>query len=36
MSKTCKKCVHGCHCNDELHADEYGVCTCENCECGDE
>ena len=36
MSNTCKKCAHGCHCDGDLHADEYGVCTCENCECGDE
>ena len=31
--KTCKKCFHKCHCDDELHADEYGICTCEKCEC---
>ena len=29
----CKKCFHKCHCDDELHADEYGICTCEKCEC---
>ena len=29
----CKKCHHDCHCNDGLHADEYGTCTCEKCEC---
>ena len=32
MSK-CKKCHHDCHCVIELHADEYGVCTCEHCDC---
>ena len=29
----CKKCHHECHCDGDLHADEYGVCTCENCKC---
>jgi len=31
----CKKCFHPCHCDEEnyLHADEYGVCTCEECSC---
>jgi len=29
----CKNCHHKCHCNDELHADVYGVCTCDNCNC---
>ena len=33
MNKNCSKCNHECHCSEELHADEYGVCTCENCEC---
>jgi hypothetical protein len=32
MSK-CNNCHHDCHCNGELHADVYGVCTCDNCEC---
>jgi hypothetical protein len=32
MSK-CKKCHHNCHCDGDLHADEYGTCTCDNCEC---
>ena len=32
MSK-CSNCHHDCHCDGDLHADEYGVCTCENCEC---
>ncbi len=32
MSK-CKKCQHDCHCNGELHADEYGTCACTNCKC---
>ncbi len=33
--KTCQKCYHPCHCGEDndLHADEYGVCTCEGCEC---
>jgi len=29
----CKKCNHDCHCNEDLHADEYGLCVCENCQC---
>ena len=29
----CKNCDHDCHCDGELHADVYGTCTCENCEC---
>ena len=33
-SKKCKKCHHKCHCSSELHADEYGLCTCDNCKCG--
>jgi hypothetical protein len=32
MSK-CSNCRHDCHCDGDLHADEYGICTCENCEC---
>ena len=32
MSK-CKKCNHNCHCNGDLHADEYGICVCDNCQC---
>ena len=32
MSK-CKDCHHNCHCNGDLHADEYGTCTCDNCKC---
>ena len=28
----CDICHHDCHCNDGLHADEYGICTCEKCE----
>ena len=33
--KTCQKCYHPCHCGEDndLHADESGVCTCEGCEC---
>ena len=30
----CKNCHHDCHCNEELHADEYGVCVCDDCKCG--
>ena len=33
MSK-CKNCNCKCHCDGDLHADEYGVCTCDNCKCG--
>ena len=29
----CKKCYHDCDCDGDLHADEYGICTCENCKC---
>ena len=29
----CKKCHHDCHCDGELHADEYGLCACEDCAC---
>jgi len=29
----CKNCHCNCHCNGELHADDYGVCTCDNCKC---
>ena len=34
MSK-CNKCFHPCHCaeDEKLHADIYGVCTCEKCNC---
>ena len=31
----CKHCHHECHCDEisiGLHADEYGICTCERCE----
>jgi len=27
----CTSCHHECHCDDGLHADEYGICTCEKC-----
>ena len=33
MSK-CKECHCDCHCSGDLHADDYGVCTCDNCKCG--
>jgi len=29
----CKKCHCKCHCDGELHADDYGVCTCDDCKC---
>ena len=29
----CKNCNCDCHCDGELHADVYGVCTCDNCKC---
>ena len=31
----CKKCFHPCHCAEDkdLHADIYGVCACEKCDC---
>ena len=34
MTYKCKECHCKCHCNEELHADVYGVCTCDNCSCG--
>ena len=34
MKKVCKKCHHGCHCKEELHSDIYGLCPCDNCDCG--
>ena len=30
----CKHCFHECHCDEiaiGLHADEYGICTCDDC-----
>ena len=32
-AKKCKKCHHKCHCKDEFHSDEYGLCACEGCKC---
>ena len=29
----CKNCQHDCHCDGDLHADEYGTCACDNCKC---
>ncbi len=29
----CKSCHHDCHCDGDLHADEYGLCTCDECKC---
>ena len=31
----CKSCHHKCHCDNELHADEYGICVCDDCKCND-
>ena len=35
MRGSCSRCFHPCHCGEDnkLHADEYGICTCEHCEC---
>ena len=27
----CTSCHHECHCDDGLHADKYGICTCDVC-----
>ena len=27
----CDICHHECHCDGDLHADEYGICTCDEC-----
>jgi len=37
MRSSCSKCFHPCHCGEDnkLHAEEYGICTCEGCECKD-
>ena len=29
----CKNCNCNCHCDGDLHADVYGICTCDNCKC---
>ncbi len=29
----CKNCYHDCHCDGDLHSDEYGICVCEDCQC---
>ena len=29
----CSNCHHDCHCDGDLHSDEYGICTCEDCKC---
>ena len=33
--RKCQNCHCDCHCNGDLHADDYGVCTCDddNCQC---
>ena len=28
----CKNCNCDCHCDGDLHADVYGICTCDKCE----
>jgi len=33
VKKLCKNCHCNCHCDNNLHADEYGICTCDNCAC---
>ncbi len=33
MATECKKCHHECHCDGDLHGDEYGLCTCDDCQC---
>ena len=33
MVTKCKNCHCNCHCDGDLHADDYGVCTCDNCKC---
>jgi hypothetical protein len=33
MIKKCKNCNCDCHCDGDLHADVYGVCTCDDCKC---
>ena len=35
LNKFCDECYHPCHCGEDnnMHADEYGVCTCEGCKC---
>ena len=35
IMSTCNTCFHPCHCGEDndLHADEYGICTCEGCKC---
>ena len=29
----CKNWHCNCHCDGDLHTDDYGVCTCDNCKC---
>ena len=29
----CKQCNCKCHCKQEMHADVYGPCTCDTCQC---
>ena len=32
MSK-CQNCKHDCHCQNNLHNDDVGVCKCSDCKC---
>ena len=32
MSK-CQNCKHDCHCQNNLHEDDAGICECNDCEC---
>ena len=32
MSK-CQNCKHDCHCQNNLHKDDVGVCKCSDCKC---
>ena len=32
MSK-CQNCKHGCHCQNNSHKDDVGVCKCSDCKC---
>ena len=32
MSK-CQNCKHDCHCQNNLHEDDAGICECNDCQC---
>ena len=34
MSK-CQNCKHDCHCQNNSHKDDVGVCKCSDCKCND-